>query len=91
MSTKENALDVLLQDAPVRTRNNRTLSNRCVVGKIVAELPEPYKTALVNQLVDRVYPEYEVHARLKAAGLQASTSAVGRHRRGQCVCESQEA
>lgn len=62
----------------------------CVIGRAMRDLPEPYKTPLV-ELVDTPFANGgksadEVFKIMNEAGLRSSSTAVTRHRRGTCAC-----
>jgi hypothetical protein len=72
-------LDALLADA-------FTPSGRlCVIGKTLAELPDPYLTAL-NDMLTNGTASAVIAARLKSAGLRGSDKSVQFHRRRLCGC-----
>lgn len=79
------SLEALL--APIPDRNAK---HPCKVGRIVEELAEPYKSALVNLIVTRYadggLSDEALEARLKDAGLEVGTTIINRHRRGSCTC-----
>lgn len=76
-------LEALLAERPEPVR-------LCKVGRIVASLEDPYRTALIDLLavtyVDGGESDGEISARLKSAGLPASGAHINRHRRGVCSC-----
>lgn len=62
----------------------------CKLQRIINELDEPYKTALVN-LTNTLYyngglSDQGLSNRLKAAGYQVSIPVVNRHRNKSCSC-----
>ena len=57
----------------------------CIIGRHLAELPEPYNTALL-EMISSPLASVHVSNRLKAAGLGGSEKAVQRHRRAVCGC-----
>lgn len=64
----------------------------CKVGKILADLDEPYKTALINILelpyASGGFSDEEITTRMTEAGIPAGHTIINRHRRGRCTCES---
>lgn len=82
-------LDALLEANPVKVG-----TEPCAVGKILIELPEPYKSALRTQLETK-YSEggstdEDIALRLRSAGLKAGASTINRHRRQKCICPTEE-
>lgn len=79
-------LDALLEPVPGR------YTQPCKVGRIVAKLEDPYKTALITMLasayVDGGFSDTMIRTRLTSAGFQVSTPVIWRHRNNQCSCES---
>lgn len=73
-------LDALLGEAPTTTE-----VRYCAIGKLLMELPEPYRTAL-DDLVKSKTAAINVSLKIQAAGLKGSEKAVHRHRAGQCLC-----
>lgn len=62
----------------------------CVIGRVMRDLPEPYKTPLV-ELVNTPHSAGgksadEVFKIMNEAGLRSSATAVTRHRKGTCAC-----
>lgn len=63
---------------------------KCKLQRLIDDLDEPYKTALVN-LANTLYQhgglsDQGLSARLKAAGFQVSVPVVNRHRAKVCGC-----
>ncbi len=80
-------LDALLEPLPARNQE------ACKVGRILADLQDPYKTALIN-LLDTLYADggladEALAARMNAAGLPVGAKTVYKHRRKQCTCPEQ--
>ena len=75
-----NKLDALLGE--VVTNDD---ARWCAIGKLLNELPEPYRSAL-EELVKSKTAAINVALRIQAAGLKGSEKAVHRHRAGQCLC-----
>ena len=73
-------LDALLGEAPTSTE-----VRHCSIGKLLSELPEPYRTAL-DDLVKSKTAAINVALKIQAAGLKGNEKAVHRHRAGQCLC-----
>ena len=79
------SLDVLLE--PIPDRNQK---EPCKVGRILAGLAEPYKSALEGLLAT----SYEngglgsdaLTERINKAGFEVGATVVHRHRRGKCTC-----
>jgi hypothetical protein len=81
------SLDILLE--PVIDRSHEKLP--CKVGRILASLDDPYKTALVT-LLGTAYShgglsDEALTERIKLAGFPVGASVVNRHRRNKCACE----
>lgn len=80
------SLDVLLEPIPDRNKKEP-----CKIGRILADLQEPYKGALTTLLAtsyaDGGLADEAVAARMKAAGLPVGSKTVYKHRRQQCTCE----
>lgn len=74
-------LDALLDDSIT----SAGLSSKCLLGRTVDELEEPYRGALVA-LLDGDLSAAVVSYRLKLAGLKGSEKTVLVHRRGICGC-----
>jgi hypothetical protein len=77
-------LDALL--APIPSRGNTP----CKLARTIADLPEPYKTALQN-LVDTPWAEgglsdSGLRKRLLEAGIDIGATNIHYHRRGTCSC-----
>jgi hypothetical protein len=60
----------------------------CVIGRNLADLPDPYKTAL-RELITGTASGLVVAARMKSAGLGGSEKSVQIHRRGLCGCPTE--
>lgn len=78
------SLDILLAPIP---EPEPTL---CKLGKIIAALDEPYKTALVNltnqNYADGGMSDEALTERLHQAELPIGSTIVNRHRRQVCAC-----
>ena len=78
-------LDLLLAPIPERT------VQPCKVGRIVDELQEPYKGALLALLnhayADGGISDEALTDRMRAAGLDVGASVVNRHRKNRCTCQ----
>ena len=74
-------LDALLE-LPVRK------ATPCLIGRIVEDLPEPYKGALVALIQDATVPSTFVTERINAAGLPGGHATVHRHRKNLCSCHA---
>lgn len=59
----------------------------CKIGRTVAGLDEPYKSALLK-LLSSDLPDEPLAKTIRDAGLKVSYSSVYRHRRALCKCES---
>lgn len=63
---------------------------KCLVGKMLEELPEPYKSAVTKQLTtswkDGGESDYDMSSKFSAAGFKISPSTVNRHRTTKCNC-----
>lgn len=77
-------LDALLTGSPVGTE----LSSRCLLGRYLLDLEEPYKGALAA-LLDGDLSAAVVSYRLKLAGLKGSEKTILIHRRGICGCPNE--
>lgn len=82
-------LDALLKPAPPAKTGKP-----CVIARTINDLPDPYRSTLTN-LVDTPATKGgvsadEIGARLRAAGLPGSATAVTRHRLGTCTCGSRK-
>jgi len=79
------SLDVLLEPIPVKTKTP------CKVGRVLASLDDPYKTALLTLLdtrfVDGGLADDAVAERLERAGFDVGATTVRSHRKGTCSCE----
>lgn len=78
------SLDALLEPAPQKTKQP------CAVGRIVLELEDPYKTALVA-LLSKAYrdggeSDESIHGRLTKAGFKVGATVIHRHRKNVCNC-----
>ena len=62
--------------------------NPCLIGRIVEDLPEPYKGALIALLDDPTVTSAFVTERIAAAGLCGSHATVHRHRKNRCSCNA---
>lgn len=80
-------LDALLE--PIPDRNQK---QPCKVGRIVAGLEEPYKSALTTLLAtsyaDGGLADEAIQKRMDAAGLQVGATVINRHRKLTCTCGS---
>lgn len=77
-------LDALLEPLPDRS------PQPCKLAQTIADLPEPYKTAL-QALVDKPWKagglsDAGLRERLLAAGLDIGSTVIHYHRRGTCSC-----
>lgn len=63
----------------------------CKVGRILAGLDEPYKSALTNHLTrthaDGGYTDEFLSSLMGQAGFQIGATTVRTHRKGMCACE----
>lgn len=79
-------LDVLLEPVPDRG------SEPCKVGRILASLEDPYRTALwgllSTQIEDGGLSAEQLQVRMTKAGVPVGASAIRRHRAKRCTCES---
>ena len=79
------SLDVLLEPIPAKSKTP------CKVGKVLASLDDPYKTALLNLLntkfSDGGLADEHVAERLERAGFDIGATTVRTHRKGMCSCE----
>lgn len=80
-----NDLNALLDEKAARAG-----SQPCVIGRALADLPDPYKAALQTLINSRFseggYTDDQVAARMRSAGLRSSATSVRQHRRGFCSC-----
>ena len=78
------SLDALLAPVPERVKE------KCKVGRIVADLPEPYKTALDEKLqlsyASGGLSDEELVRIMAAAELPVGATIINRHRRNRCTC-----
>jgi hypothetical protein len=65
-------------------------TGKCLLGRTVDELPEPYKTAMRELLASSTASDL-VSYRLREAGLKGSDRTIQRHRRGICGCPAEVA
>ena len=80
------SLDVLLDPIP-----DRNPAVPCKVGRIISDLEEPYKSAVVN-LVSTSWPDggltdEQLASRLTKAGFPIGASTIRTHRKAMCNCE----
>lgn len=84
-----NALDALLTPALAR----QTPHKPCVIGRLIQELPATYadtlRTLVMTPAKQGGSSADEVAARIAAAGLNGSATAVTRHRNGTCSCPTE--
>lgn len=77
-------LDALLTGLPVGTES----SSKCLLGRYLQDLQEPYRGALAS-LLDGDLSAAVVSYRLKLAGLKGSEKTILLHRRGICGCPTE--
>ena len=65
-------------------------TRKCILGRTIDELAEPYSSALRN-LLDGDIASAVVSHRIKAAGLKGSDRTIQLHRRGICGCPVESA
>jgi len=79
------SLDVLLEPIPAKE------VEPCKVGRMLADLDDPYKSALANLLnlsyANGGMSDEALAERINKAGLKVGASVINRHRRGKCHCE----
>lgn len=78
------SLDALLEPA------EKKLKQPCAVGRIVLELEDPYRSALVALLSkafrDGGESDESIHTRLTKAGFKVGATVIHRHRKNICNC-----
>lgn len=76
-------LDALLEPVEAKPQSK---TPRCKLGRIIEELEEPYKSALLGLIGNPDINQAALSLKLHAAGKPVSQSVVYAHRRGVCAC-----
>jgi hypothetical protein len=61
-------------------------SRPCAVGRLLADLPESDRAALLRVLGDDGWTTSDILAELRAEGHQVSHTTLLRHRKDECAC-----
>ncbi len=61
---------------------------KCVIGRILDDLPEKDREALIAALGDMRFKGSEIHRALLAEGYRTSYMTTLRHRRRECFCDN---
>lgn len=68
--------------------NNWRYRPVCTVARLIADLPDDDRVALSDALADPGILLSAIERALRADGYEIAAQTLGRHRRGDCRCES---